>query len=158
MRSCSFILALVLITACGAVAPERVAPVAGGALLLDIIPNPIVAYPLGGDLFEFPFDVAMREVGGRDIEIDAIRVEIKLKGLPIFAQTFDETELTRRGYPAIVPAGGLVQYRFSPRREVPGELLFDQVSARITISGLDQNGRRSEASTTVYLRKSITPK
>ena len=84
-----------------------------GSLQVDVYPNPIIALPVGGNVFDFPFEVTLRELGGSDIEIDRIRVEVRMRGVPIFTQVFDETELTRRGYPSRIPAKSCA-FRFLP--------------------------------------------
>jgi hypothetical protein len=125
-----------------------------GSLQVDVYPNPIIALPVGGNVFDFPFEVSLRELGGSDVAIDQIRVEVRMRGIPIFAQIFDETELTRRGYPSRIPANGNAQFRFSPRRQIPADFVLQHVAATIVMSGMDQTGRRTEATTTVRLRHS----
>lgn len=150
------LLSALLVAACAGctgTTTEAIAPGPRGALVLDVYPNPVVAKPVGQDVYDFPFEVSLREVGGSEVEIDAIRVEVRLGGLPIFAQTYDETELTRRGFSATVPAGGNVQYRFSPRRTVTTELLFSHASAVVAVSGVDRSGNRAEARATVTVRR-----
>jgi hypothetical protein len=122
-------------------------------LQFDIYPNPIIALPVSGNVYDFPFEISLRELGGSDVEIDAIRVEVRMRGIPIFTQAFDETELTRRGYPSRIPANGNAQFRFSPRREIPPDFVLQQVVAAIVISGMDESGRRTEATTTVRIRR-----
>jgi len=152
MKRRAISLAVVLLS-CASPRPEGVAPRVGGSLAIAIYPNPIIAKQVEANLYEFPFEVSLRETGGANVEIDGIRVEVRLAALPIFAQTFDQTELTRRGYSATVPAGGNVQYRFSPRREVPMDLPLLQLSAAVVVFGLDPMGRRTEAGTIVTVRR-----
>lgn len=106
---------LIVLLACATPRPEGLAPSIGGSLAIDVYPNPIIANQVRADLYQFPFEVSLRETGGMDVEIDGIRIEVRLAALRIFAQAFDETELTRRGYSATVPAGSNVQVLTSAR-------------------------------------------
>lgn len=144
---------LIVLLACATPRPEGLAPSIGGSLAIDVYPNPIIAKQVRADLYQLPFEVSLRETGGMDVEIDGIRIEVRLAALRIFAQAFDETELTRRGYSATVPAGSNVQYKFSPQRELPADLPLPQLSALVVVSGLDTTGRRTEARTTVLIRR-----
>lgn len=144
---------IVVALACATPRPEALAPLAGGTLAIDVYPNPIIARQIRAHLYEFPFEVSLRETGGTDVEIDGIRVEVRLAGLPIFAQAFDETELTRRGYSATVPAASNVQYKFSPQRELPADFPLRQMVAVVTVSGVDITGKRTEAQTSIRVRR-----
>lgn len=124
-----------------------------GQLSLDIYPNPIMARRVEGNVHEFPFEVSVREVGGVDVEIVGIQVDVFfLSGVRIFSQPYGPEELSRRNLPTKVPAGANLQYSFSPRRAVPSETLIRGVSAEIIIEGIDAQGRSTEARTRVTVR------
>lgn len=124
-----------------------------GQLSFDIYPNPILAKRLEANLYEFPFDVSVREVGGVDVEIVGLQVDVFfLSGVRIFSQPYGPEELSRRQLPTRVAAGSNLQYSFAPRREVASETLIRGVSAEITIEGIDAQGRSTEARTRVSVR------
>lgn len=124
-----------------------------GQLSFDIYPNPIMARRVEGNLHEFPFDISVREVGGVDVEIVGLQVDVYfLSGVRIFSQPYGPEELSRRNLPTRIPAGANLQYTFAPRRAVRSETLIRGVSAEIIIEGIDAQGRPTEARTRVTVR------
>src|SRR5207302_5982350 len=43
-----------------------------GAIKLTITPNPVIATNVGGDTYEFPFDVVVKETGGHPVTIERV--------------------------------------------------------------------------------------
>lgn len=151
-RSRAVFLVLLLTLACSR-ATEILDESRRGQLSFDIYPNPIQARRLEGNLYEFPFDVSVREIGGVDVEIVGLQVDVFfLSGVRIFSQPYGPEELSRRQLPTRVAAGSNLQYSFSPRREVASETLIRGVSAEIIIEGIDAQGRSTEARTRVSVR------
>lgn len=125
-----------------------------GKIAVDIIPNPIVAKPVSGDVYEFPFEVSLREVGGVEIEIETLEIDVTmLGGLRVLSSSYGPEEIEKRGYSKVIPAGGNLQYRFVPRRRVTNELLFTAVTAEITVAAIDRIGNRTEAMTKVTVTR-----
>lgn len=125
-----------------------------GQLSFDIYPNPILARRVEGNIYEFPFDVSVREVGGVDVEIVGLQVDVFfLSGVRIFSQPYGPDELSRRQLPTKVLAGSNLQYSFSPRREIGSEILIRGISAEIIVEGIDAQGRATEARTRVTVRE-----
>jgi len=151
-RNRGIVLALLLTLACSR-ATEVLDDSRRGQLSFDIYPNPIIARRVEGNVYEFPFEVSVREVGGVDVEIVGLQVDVFfLSGVRIFSQPYGPEELSRRQLPTRIPAGSNIQYSFSPRREVPSETLIRGVSAEIILEGIDAQGRSTEARTRVTVR------
>lgn len=151
-RPQSVCLLLVLTLACSR-ATEVLDDSRRGQLSFDIYPNPIIATRIEKNVWEFPFDVSVREVGGVEVEIVGMQVDVFfLSGVRIFSQPYGPDELSRRQLPTRVSAGANLQYSFAPRREVPSEMLIRGVSAEIIIEGIDAQGRSTEARTRVTVR------
>lgn len=124
-----------------------------GQLSFDIYPNPIIARGIEGNVYEFPFEVSIREIGGVDVDIVGLQVDVFfLSGVRVFSQPYGPEELSRRNLPTRVPAGANLQYGFSPRRAIPSETLMRGVSAEIIIEGIDAQGRPTEARARVTVR------
>ncbi|HVR44021.1 MAG TPA: hypothetical protein VMS56_11335 [Thermoanaerobaculia bacterium] len=138
--------AALLAAGCSGALPESPAISVRGRVALEIHPEPIVARRLGADDWQFPFEVVLRETGGVDVEIEAIRVEVRVGGFPLTRQIFDSEEVRRRGYPTIIEGGGVLQLAFAPVRRVADLRLLAFARAEITIEAVDRYGRRSEAS------------
>lgn len=125
-----------------------------GALNVAINPNPIVASRVSGSTFDFPFEVVLRETGGHPVEITRVSANVfALGGIQVGSEAYDAARIRSLGYSTHVPAGGELRYRFSQRRDVPNELLFQGVSADIRVEGLDDTGAPTTAGTNVSVRK-----
>ena len=121
-----------------------------GRLVLEVVPNPIVAVPVREDLYDFHFDIVMREEGGVDLTIEEFTVEaIAFNTIPVRKQTFPGSYITERGYPATVDAGKYLRFSFTKRWQLPGTLLMSGASARVTARTVDENGRRNETNVRV---------
>lgn len=115
-----------------------------GTLVLETLPNPLVARPLGGDLYEMRFDIVMREEGGVDTRIEEFTVDaIALKGVVVRSETHPATFITGRGYPAEVPAGRYLQFSFVKQWRLPSNVLLAGAALRVTARTVDANGKRN---------------
>jgi hypothetical protein len=113
-----------------------------GHLVLDTNPNPLVAHRVGDDLYEFAFDIIMREAGGVDVRIEDFTVEaLAFRTMVVRSQTFPATEITGRGYPASIAAGKYLQFHFVKRWNIPHALLT-HASLHVVAHTIDANGRR----------------
>lgn len=128
---------------CAGTAAEPVLYPVQGRLEADILPNPVVAVSAGDRSWRFPFEVVLRESGGVDIEIEAIRIRVSVAGVPLTSQLWDAQEIRRRGYRTSVPAGGLLQYAFAPVRTISNPLLIEAARGEVEIEIVDLRGNRS---------------
>lgn len=125
-----------------------------GAIRIGIIPNPIVATHVSGDTYDFPFEVVIRETGGRSVRIERLKAEVyALGGVRIGDESYDTAQIEALGYATEIPANGELRYRFAPRRSVPDERLFSSVSAQIRVEARDASGGRTVASVNVTVRR-----
>jgi hypothetical protein len=109
------IVASIVFDGCAALAPEPVVTLRGH-LELSVEPNPIVATPLGGDLYEMKFDIVMREAGGVALRIEDFTVDAVAFGtVTVKSQTFPASFITDRGYPASIQAGKYLRFSFTNR-------------------------------------------
>lgn len=162
MRRFSSSLALVavlalLTAACGSSGgPSPQASLPGRASLSIVVePNPIIARPVSGGTYDFPFAIALRETGGVAVSIDRVSMEVTTLGgsLRLYDTSYDSAEIARMNYPTSVAANGEIRYSLNPRKEVPDERLFGGVEADLRVDGTDTNGNRVFATTTVTVRK-----
>lgn len=124
-----------------------------GRLVLDVEPNPLIARPAGEDLYEFSFNIIMREEGGVDVRIENFTVEaIAFKTLVVQAQTFPASFITDRGYPAEVGAGKYLRFEFVKRWSVPARLLLSGAAVRVTARTIDRDGRRDVSQVRIPVR------
>jgi len=129
-------------------------PVARGALEIAVEPNPIVATNRDGDTYDFPFTVRIREIGGANVEIDEVRMDLIAFGaLNVYSEKFGRDDIVKRGYQTLIASNSEVRYSFKPRKEVPDDRLFGQVSAELTAEGRDANGNPVRATARVTLRR-----
>jgi hypothetical protein len=142
------LIALLLIAACA----SRPAP-GVSSIAVEVTPNPIVAKKISGTTYEFPFEVTIRETGGRAIEITRVSADVYALGLRIATEEYDAARIRGLGYSTTIPANGTVRYRFTQRRSVPNEALFNNVSADLHVEGRDETGATKSASTTVTVTK-----
>ena len=136
------LLIALLVTACSSL-PQEAPTLLRGRLVLETIPNPLLARPLGDDLYEMAFDIVMREEGGVDTRIEQFTVEaIALGGVVVRSETHPASFITSRGYPAEVKAGKLLQFHFVKQWTLPTDLLLSGAAVRVTARTIDANGRR----------------
>ena len=155
MRRSALFLFLLLTTSCGGGGGSAPAVVPGrGALSIDVIPNPIVAKQVEGDMYDFPFEVLIREVGGRAVEIHRVTATVYALGsIRLASESYDAAQIAALGYPTRMPANGELRYRLTPRRSVPDDRLFGGVSAELRVEGQDEGGNAVLATTSVTVRR-----
>ena len=125
-----------------------------GAISIAIIPNPIVATPASGNTYSFPFEVVVRESGGRPVDIERITANVYALGtIKLGSESYDANEIRKLGYNPRVPAYGELRYRFTPQREVPDDRLFGGVSAELRVEGVDDTGSAVTAATSVTVKR-----
>ena len=125
-----------------------------GAITLTIAPNPIVAQPVSGNTYEFPFDAVIRETGGHAVTINSLSVNVyAFGGIPVGSDAYDASRIASLGYPTTVPANGELRYHFHPRQSVPDERLFGGVTANVRINATDDTATPTTASTAVTIRR-----
>ena len=125
-----------------------------GAITVQVLPNPIVATRVSGSTYDFPFEVVLRETGGRPVDIDRVTATVfALGGIQIGTETYDAAKIASLGYPTRVPSNGELRYRFNPRRDVTSDLLFQGVSADIRVDGHDDTGTPTQAATRVTVKR-----
>jgi len=125
-----------------------------GAISIAIVPNPIVAQPVGGNTYDFPFDVIVHETGGHPVNVTRVSADVTaLGGVPIATESYDAAKINGLGYSTTIPANGELRYHFVPRKEVADERLFGGVSANLLVDGVDDTGTATSASTTVTVTR-----
>jgi hypothetical protein len=153
MRKALFPL-LFLLAACGSGPQPGTRSVPGhGAISVEIVPNPVVARRVSGETYELPFEVVVRETGGRPVDITQVSATATLPGgLSFDLESWDAARIRSMGYQTTAPANGELRYRFTPRREVP-EAVFGGVTARLLVEGRDDTGSETSATTTVTVTR-----
>jgi hypothetical protein len=117
-----------------------------GHLVLDTDPNPLIARRVGDDLYEFSFDIIMREAGGVDVHIEDFTVSaIAFKTVAIRSQTYPASYITSHGYPASIGAGKYLRFSFVKRWTIPARLLLSGASLHVSARTVDADGRRDTA-------------
>ena len=125
-----------------------------GAVALQIVPNPIVATRASGDMYDFPFEVVIRETGGRPIEITRVSADVyALGGIRIAEESYDAAKIRSMNYSTSIPANGEARYRFAPRRSVPDDRLFGGVTAVLRVDARDDAGSATSANTEVTVTR-----
>lgn len=125
-----------------------------GAISVRIEPNPIVATRVSGDTYDFPFEVIVRETGGRPVDISRVSAQVfALGGIPIGSESYDAARINSLGYGTRVPPNGEIRYKFAPRKSVPDQRLFGSVSAQLRVEGTDDTGTAAIATTTVTVTR-----
>ena len=146
---------LILAVACGSTSgPRTVSQPGHGALTVEVIPNPIVAKAVGGDTYQFPFDVVVRETGGHPVTIARISADVRaIGGLRVANESYDAARIASLGYSTRVPANGQLRYHFAPEKSVPDDRLFGNVTADLTVDGTDDTGAPTTGSTSVGITR-----
>lgn len=125
-----------------------------GAISIEIVPNPIIATRVEGDRYDFPFEVVVRETGGRPVDITRVSADVLALGsIRVAEESYDAAKINALGFGTRIPAGGELRYRFTPRRSVTDDRLFGGVSAEIRAEGRDDAGNEVRATTTVTVRR-----
>jgi len=125
-----------------------------GAITVQVVPNPIVAQPVSGNVYDFPFDVIVHETGGHPVNITGVTVDVTaMGGLRVAQDSYDAAKINSLGFSTTLPANGELHYHFAPRRSVADERLFSGVSAELTVNAADDTGTAASAKTTVTVRR-----
>src|SRR5438552_7319053 len=144
MRRLSIASLLLLVAACATPKPGTgsTSSVPGhGAISIQIIPNPIVAMRVSGNTYDFPFEVMVRETGGRPVTVDRVSADVyAVGGIRSASQSYSAADIRNLGYPTSVAANGEVRYRFTPRKSVADERLFSGVYAELHVDATDDTG------------------
>lgn len=135
---------LLLLTGAGCAGLATESPAARkGHLDLDVVPNPLVARQVADDLYEFEFDIVMRESGGIAVRIENFTVEaIAFRTIPMQTQTFPASYISDRGFPTTVEAGKVLRFSFVKRWNIPSRLLLSGASLHVTARTVDAEGQR----------------
>lgn len=134
--------------------PTPVSQPGHGAITILIVPNPIVAQKVSGDLYDFPFEVVIRETGGRPVEIVRVSADVyALGGIRVAEESYDAAKIRSLGYATSLAARGELRYRFAPRKSVPDDRLFGGVSAELRVEARDESGAPANATTEVTVRR-----
>lgn len=155
MRNIATSLSLLLVlAACGGGQSGVTAVPGQGAVALTVVPNPIVAQRVSGDTYDFPFEVILRETGGRPINITRVSATVYGPGgLNLGRETWDADRIRSMGYQTEIGARGELRYRFAPRKSVPDERLFGGVSAELSVEAVDDTGASTTARTVVKVTR-----
>lgn len=126
-----------------------------GSITVAVTPNPIVALRVAGmsGTYDFPFEVALSEIGGQTVTLTALHVDLKALGVRILTKTYDASYLQGRNYSPVIPAGSTVRYSFNPREEAPDAAFSSNVEADIRIEGVDDKGNAVRQTKTVSVRR-----
>jgi hypothetical protein len=154
-RSFALTVALVMaLVACSGAQPKATSVPGQGAVAIDVIPNPIVATPVSGNTYDFPFEVVIRETGGRPIHVQRVTATVShVSGLTLDRESYDADRIRALGYNTALAPNSEARYRFSPRKDVPDDRLFGGVSAELKVEATDDTGAATSAATVVTVRR-----
>jgi hypothetical protein len=146
---------LLLLAFCaGSAGPATTSVPGHGALSIQVIPNPILARHVSGEIYDFPFDVVLRETGGRPVSITRVSADVNALGsIPVANESYDAARIRALGFATNVPANGELRFHFSQRHSVPDDRLFGNVTADVTVDGLDDGGTAAIARTRVTITR-----
>jgi len=145
---------VVMLAGCGGESDTPTTP-GRGSLRVVVTPNPIVAQKVAGTsrTYDFPFEVALTETGGRTVTLTALYLELKALSIPVFTKTYDAAYLRGRDYSPVVPASSTVRYSFNPREDAIDAVFSSSVEADIRAEGVDDRGNVVRQTTTVSVRR-----
>jgi len=147
---------LLVFAACGTSHPAgQTASLPGhGAIAVQVIPNPIVAHPVSGNTYDFPFDVAIHETGGRAVTISRVSAEVYgPAGIRLGSESWDSSRINAEGYSTNIPGNGELRYHFDPRKSVPNSELFGGVYAVVRVDAYDETGTPTSARVNVSVKR-----
>lgn len=125
-----------------------------GAIAVVVDPNPIRATRVTGNTFEFPFEVIVRETGGRPVNVTRVTMTVfTAGGFQVANESFDAERIRAMGHPTSIGANGEIRIRLAQRREVPDARLLDGVSAQLTVEAVDDTNSATTASTVVTVTR-----
>lgn len=124
------------------------------SITVQVAPNPIVAQPVSGNVYDFPFDIIVRETSGHAVTIDRVTADVTaMGGIHVAQDSYDAAKINSLGFATTLAPNGERRYHFAPRRSVPDERLFSGVSAELTVDATDDTGTATSAKTTVTVRR-----
>ena len=148
---------LILAVACGSqsAGSAQTNSVPGhGAIAFTIVPNPIVATSAGGDTYDFPFEVVIRETGGVPVNITRVSADVLALGqIRVASESYDADRIRSLGFATSIPANGELRYQFRPRKEVADDRLFGGVTAEVRVEAMDASGTPTSATTSVSVTR-----
>ena len=155
MKQSILLLAVVaLATACGGSSTGVTSVPGHGAVAVQVQPNPIVAQRVSGDTYDFPFDVLVRETAGRPITITNVSATVRAPGgLTLGSESWDAAKIQAMGYTTSVSGHGEQRLHVAPRKSVPDDRLFGNVSADLRIDAVDDTGTPTSATTNVTITR-----
>ena len=125
-----------------------------GAIGIRIVPNPIVAVPAGGNNYDFPVDVIVRETGGRGVTVSRVKATVYgPAGIKLGDETWDATQIKDAGFPTNLPGNGELRYHFVPRKAVADDRLFSSVHAELRVDAYDDTNTPTSATTSVSITR-----
>src|SRR5689334_17045812 len=78
-----------------------------GSIAVQVAPNPIVAQPVSGNVYDFPFDVIVRETGGHPVTIDRVTADVTaMGGIHVAQDSYDAAKINSLGYSTTLTANG----------------------------------------------------
>ena len=154
MRLPALLCSLLVLAACSG-AQSGVTSVPGhGAISVAIAPNPIVARQVSGDTYDFPFDVIVRETGGRPVTVTRVTATVFAPGgISLGSESWSAEQIRALGYGVTVGAGSELRYHFAPRKSVPDDRLFGNVTAELRVDAVDDTGSATQAKTVVTVTR-----
>jgi hypothetical protein len=144
---------LLAVAGCNSSNPGPTSVPGHGAISIEVIPNPIVATQVSGNLYDFPFEVVIRETGGRPVTVQRVTATVGLGALELARESWDADRIRSLGYNTTLGANSETRYRFAPRKEVPDDRLFGGVSAQLRVDATDDTGTAASATTSVTVRR-----
>lgn len=124
------------------------------SITVQVAPNPIVAQPVSGNVYDFPFDIIVRETSGHAVTISRVTADVTaMGGIHVAQDSYDAAKINSLGFSTTLRPNGELRYHFAPRRSVPDERLFSGVSAELTVDASADNGTAASARTTVTVRR-----
>ena len=155
MRRLSLLLVL-LLAFCKSPQPgtSRTASIPGhGAISISIVPNPIVATQVSGNTYDFPFDIVVRETGGRAVTISRVSATVYgVAGVQLASESWDAARINAAGYVTNLPGNGELRYHFAPRKSVPNEI-FNGVRAEVRVDAFDETATPTSATTVITVTR-----
>lgn len=153
MRKLIFTFAL-LLAACGGSNPGTTSVPGHGAVSVEVLPNPIVAMQVSGNTYDFPFQVVVRETGGRSTTVQRVTATVLLGGgLQLGQESWDAAQIRAMGYNTTLAPNSETRFKFAPRKEVPDERLFGGVTAELKVDAIDDTGTTTSSTTKVTVRR-----
>ncbi len=151
MKRAAFVLFIVVAASCaGRGTPPTTSVPGHGAISIEVVPNPVVATRVGGNKYDFPFEVVVRETGGKPVDVTSVSATVyAIGGIQLASETYDAAKIHQLGYSTRVPANGELRYRFNQRRDVADSRLFTGVTANVRVEGRDDSGSPATATTRV---------